>query len=403
MTTNHSTVVRARRSLRFAGLLTALAVAATALVAGDLAVTARPASASAVWVGSAPAGTTIAPGDQVTSPNGQFRLIMQGDGNLVEYGIGNQVLWASNTSGAPGAVAVVGKNRALDITRNGKRLARWASAGTGQSTALKVRADGTMALLAGKKVVVNWTNFQDRVLSGNRILGGTVLRSDTSATRTLNMRTDGNLVQKQGGRVVWQTRTGGHPGAWVELQKKGNMVVWTRDASRKKVALWSSRTSTAGSGTLLVQVDGNVVLYGAKDTRVWSSRPVTGLAWPVNGTKISGRYGDDRGAGHVPRYHQGTDAPVAVGTAVYSSGSGTVTKTVANDAAYGNYVVVTYGLTTVLTAHLSKIEVKKGQIVKLSTEIAKSGNTGQSTGPHVHVEVRRNGTLVDPLGTLHFR
>ncbi|MEV7762510.1 peptidoglycan DD-metalloendopeptidase family protein [Curtobacterium flaccumfaciens] len=398
MTTTPSTVARARRLPRIAGAVTALALAAGALVA-----TAEPAAASAVWVGSAPAGTKILPGDQVTSPNGQFKLIMQGDGNLVEYGIGNRVLWASNTAGNSGAIAVVGKNRALDITKNGKRVARWASAGTVNSTALKVRADGTMALLAGKTVVVSWNGYQDRVPSGNTILGGTVLRSDTSNTRILNMRTDGNLVQKVSGRVVWQSRTGGHPGAWAELQAKGNFVIWTRDASRKKVALWSSRTSTAGSGNLLVQVDGNVVLYGAKDTRVWSSRPVTGLAWPVNGTKITGRYGDDRGAGHVPRYHQGTDAPVPVGTPVYGSGTGTVTKTIANDAAYGNYIVVTYGMTAVLTAHLSKIEVKQGQIVKLGTEIAKSGNTGQSTGPHVHVETRRNGTLVDPLKNMHFR
>lgn len=398
MTTTPSTVARARRLPRFAGALTVLALAAGALVA-----TAEPAAASAVWVGSAPAGTKINPGDQVTSPNGQFKLIMQGDGNLVEYGIGNRVLWASNTAGSPGAIAVVGKNRALDITKNGKRLARWASAGTANSTALKIRADGTMALLAGRSVVVNWTTYQDRVPSGNTLLGGTVLRSDTTNTRILNMRTDGNLVQKVNGRVVWQSRTGGHPGAWAELQPKGNFVIWTRDASRKKVALWTSRTGTAGSGNLLVQVDGNVVLYGSKDTRVWSSRPVTGLAWPVNGTRITGKYGDDRGAGHVPRYHQGTDAPVPVGTPVYGSGTGEVTKTVANDASYGNYIVVTYGMTAVLTAHLSKIEVKKGQIVKLGTEIAKSGNTGQSTGPHVHVETRRNGTLVDPLKNMHFR
>ncbi|MCI0998443.1 M23 family metallopeptidase, partial [Pseudomonas corrugata] len=77
----------------------------------------------------------------------------------------------------------------------------------------------------------------------------------------------------------------------------------------------------------------------------------------VASTKISGRYGDDRGAGHVPRYHQGADAPVAVGTPVYASGTGTVTSTVANNASYGNYIVVTYGNVTVLTAHLSKIEV----------------------------------------------
>jgi len=96
MTTTPSTVARVRRLPRIAGAVTALA-----LVAGALVVTAEPAAASAVHVGTAPAGTTIYPGDSVTSPNGQFKLIMQGDGNLVEYGIGNQVLWASNTAGSP--------------------------------------------------------------------------------------------------------------------------------------------------------------------------------------------------------------------------------------------------------------------------------------------------------------
>ncbi|TSD10857.1 peptidoglycan DD-metalloendopeptidase family protein [Curtobacterium sp. KBS0715] len=397
MTTTPSTVARARRLPRIAGAVMALALAAGALVA-----TAEPAAASAVWVGSVPAGTKLLPGDQVTSPNGQFRLIMQGDGNLVEYGIGNRVLWASNTAGSSNVYAVVGRDRALDIMRNGKRVARWASAGRANSTALAVRADGTMALLAGTTVVVKWNTFQDRISSGGALLSGTVLRSDASTNRTLEMRADGNLVQRVNGAVVWHTKTGGHPGAWAELQKNGNFVIWSKDPARK-VALWTTKTTTAGSSNLLLQVDGNLVIYGAKDTRVWSSRPVTGLAWPVKGTKITGRYGDDRGAGHVPRYHQGTDAPVAVGTAVYGAGTGTVTKTVANDGAYGNYIVVTYGMTTVLTAHLSKIEVKKGQIVKLGTEIAKSGNTGQSTGPHVHVETRRNGSLVDPLKTLHFR
>jgi murein DD-endopeptidase MepM/ murein hydrolase activator NlpD len=213
------------------------------------------------------------------------------------------------------------------------------------------------------------------------------------------MRADGVLVQVVDGKQIWASKTGGNPGAYAAVQTDGNLVIYT--AARK--ALWSSATSKAGSGQLLVQVDGNVVLYGKSDTRVWSTRAVTGLLWPVASTKISGRYGDDRGAGHVPRYHQGTDAAVGTGTPVYASATGTVTSAVANNPSYGNYVVVTYGMTTVLTAHLSKIEVKQGQVVSKGNEIAKSGNTGQSTGPHVHVEVRQGGTLVDPLKVLHFR
>ncbi|WP_242090058.1 peptidoglycan DD-metalloendopeptidase family protein [Curtobacterium sp. DN_7.5] len=403
MTSNPSTVTRPRRIarrglVRIAAVATALAVGAGALVA-----VAAPASASVVYKETVPAGTTLYPGDSVTSANGQFRLIMQGDGNLVEYGIGNAVLWASGTSNQPGAVVKIGTNRAVDILRNGKRVERWSSAGTKQSTSFKVRGDGTMALLSGTTSIVAWNGYQASIPAGNTLLPGTTLRSDTGTTRTLAMRMDGNLMQKQGSKVVWQSGTKGKTGAWTELRSDGNLIVWWRNAARTKVALWSTKTTKAGGGNLLVQVDGNVVLYGGQDTRVWSTKPVTGLLWPVNGTKITGRYGDDRGEGHVPRYHQGTDAPVAVGTPVYASATGTVTSTVANNASYGNYIVVTYGNMTVLTAHLSKIEVKQGQIVSVRTEIGKSGNTGQSTGPHVHVETRRAGTLVDPLSVLHFR
>lgn len=395
MSSTPSTVARARRLPRIAATVAALAVVAGALVG-----TAEPAAAAVVYTGSVPAGTTLNPGDSVTSPNGQFRLVLQGDGNLVEYGIGNAVLWASNTTNQPGAVAVIGKNRALDIVRNGKRLARWASAGTAQSTRFDVRGDGTMALYSGSSAIVNWTSYQDRVPAGNVILPGTTLRADQSNARTLTMMGNGMLVQRLNGAVAWLTTTTiKNYNAYASVQKDGNLVVYSAQGK----ALWATNTSRAGGGQLLVQVDNNVVLYGKTDTRSWSTRPVSGLLWPVASTKISGKYGDDRGAGHVPRYHQGTDAAVGTGTPVYASATGKVTTTVANNPSYGNYVIVTYGMTTVLTAHLSKIEVKQGQVVSKGSEIAKSGNTGQSTGPHVHVEVRQGGTLVDPLKTLHFR
>lgn len=399
MTSNPSTTTRPRPTFRARASRLAAGLAVLAVVVGGIVGTAAPASASVVWKGSVPAGTTLNPGDSVTSPNGQFRLVLQGDGNLVEYGIGNAVLWASGTSNKPGAIVKIGKNRAVDLLLGGKRVTRWSSAGTKQSTSFVLRGDGTMALLSGATPIVSWKGYQDRVPAGYTILGGTTLRSDASVTRTLEMRTDGNLVQSVSGKVVWSSGTAGNPGAYAAVQADGNLVVYTSANTAK----WSTRTYRAGGGQLLVQVDGNVVLYGKSDTRVWSTKPVTGLRWPVASTKISGRYGDDRGANHVPRYHQGTDSPVAVGTPVYASGTGTVTTTVSNNATYGNYVVVTYGNVTVLTAHLSAIQVKKGQIVSLSTMIGKSGNTGQSTGPHVHVETRRGGTLIDPLSVLHFR
>ncbi|PZE87629.1 hypothetical protein DEJ00_15700 [Curtobacterium sp. MCLR17_039] len=380
---------------RVVAALVALAAVATGLVS-----TATPAAAAPiVYTGTVAAGKTLWPGDSVTSNNGQFQLVMQGDGNLVEYGIGRKVLWASNTSGKSGAFAQIRANGTLAIVHNNVRIALWGGAGhVGRN--FGVRPDGTMRMInTANKSVVEFPTYQDSVAAGNLILPGTVLRSDRTNARTLTMRADGVLAQVVNGKQVWATKTAGNVGAYASVQADGNFAVY----SAADKWLWSSATSRAGGGRLLVQVDGNVVLYGKSDTRAWSTRPVTGLLWPVASTKISGRYGDDRGVGHVPRYHQGTDSPVGTGTPVYASGTGTVTTTVANHASYGNYVVVTYGNTTVLTAHLSKIGVKQGQIVSKGNEVGKSGNTGQSTGAHVHVEVRQAGSLIDPLSVLHFR
>jgi murein DD-endopeptidase len=385
-------MIRARA--RFAAAVAAVAIAAAGLVA-----VAAPAQA-ATYKSTVKAGTTLQPGDTVNSTNGQFRLVLQGDGNLVEYGIGNTVLWASNTANQPGASVVVQKDGYLAMVRNGRLIAQW---GTGGKVAkdFGVRGDGELRMrTTANGMLWRIATYQSRISSGGTIAAGTTLRAGAASPRTLAMQADGNLVQYVSGSAVWSSQTFGNPGAYTALQPDGNLVVYSADGRR---ALWSSRTSGKGPAQLLVQVDSNVVLYGSADTRVWSSRPVTGLRWPVKTTRISGRYGDDRGAGHVPRYHQGTDAVVPIGTPVYSSGRGTVTTTVRNNATYGNYVIVTYGLTTVLTAHLSEIEVTQGQVVSVGKEIAKSGNTGQSTGPHVHVEVRVNGTLTDPLTVLHFR
>ncbi|WP_220034230.1 peptidoglycan DD-metalloendopeptidase family protein [Curtobacterium sp. MCSS17_008] len=385
-------MIRARA--KFAAAVTAVVIAAAGLVA-----TASPAQAATTYKGTVKAGTTLQVNDVVTSANGQFRLVMQGDGNLVEYGIGNAVLWASNTPNQYGAVAVVGTDGRLSLVRSGKLIAQWGT--TGVAKDFGVRADGELRMRkTNNNAMWRIKSFQSRVASGGTILPGTVLRSDAGGPRTFTMQADGNLVQYVSGKAVWSSQTFNNAGATAAVQTDGNLVVRSKDGRR---VLWASNTTGRGAGQLLVQVDGNVVLYGSADTRTWSTKPVTGLLWPVKGTTISGRYGDDRGAGHVPRYHQGTDAPVKVGTPVYSSGRGTVTTVVRNHASYGNYVVVSYGLTTVLTAHLSEIGVTKGQVVGIGKQLGKSGNTGQSTGPHLHVETRVNGTLKDPLTLLAFR
>ncbi|MEV3966561.1 M23 family metallopeptidase [Streptomyces sp. NPDC050698] len=103
--------------------------------------------------------------------------------------------------------------------------------------------------------------------------------------------------------------------------------------------------------------------------------------------------------------HSGQDFAVPSGTQVVAAHGGTVVKAGGNGAgdgpAYGNAVVIKHGNGTYSQyAHLSKVEVRIGQIVKTGQEIAKSGNTGNSSGPHLHFEIRTTpnyGSAVDPV------
>ena len=97
------------------------------------------------------------------------------------------------------------------------------------------------------------------------------------------------------------------------------------------------------------------------------------------------------------RPHYGVDFKLPIGTPVYAPAEGTVTY--AGYMRGGGYTVIINhkgGYTTVYM-HLSKFDVRKGQKVRIGQVIAKSGNTGYSTGSHLHYEVHINGRAVDPL------
>lgn len=123
---------------------------------------------------------------------------------------------------------------------------------------------------------------------------------------------------------------------------------------------------------------------------------------PVSGGRLTSRFGrrtsPTRGASSN---HQGVDWGLPTGSAVYASSGGTVTRA----GWYGGYGYVVYikhpGGTETRYAHLSRVQVSVGQTVKQGQKIALSGNTGVSTGPHLHFEIRINGTAVNPLEYLN--
>ena len=97
------------------------------------------------------------------------------------------------------------------------------------------------------------------------------------------------------------------------------------------------------------------------------------------------------------RPHNGTDFRTPVGTQVVAPSDGIVTK-VSYSRSTGYYLSIRHrGAYSTVYMHLSKILVKQGQRVKMGSVIARSGNTGLSTGPHLHYELHINGRPVDAM------
>jgi murein DD-endopeptidase MepM/ murein hydrolase activator NlpD len=96
--------------------------------------------------------------------------------------------------------------------------------------------------------------------------------------------------------------------------------------------------------------------------------------------------------------HTGIDFTSPIGTEIYATGNGTIEKVEYNGRGYGNNVTIDhgYGYET-LYGHMSRFNVRPGQRVKRGDIIGYVGNTGSSTGPHVHYEVIKNGQKIDPI------
>ena len=118
------------------------------------------------------------------------------------------------------------------------------------------------------------------------------------------------------------------------------------------------------------------------------------LIKPVSGTIMSRFGSNDSVRSHT---HTGLDIAAPKGTPIKAAAGGTVTYSGNANDGYGNYVVISHGngVQTVY-AHCSRLLVSKGQHVSQGEVIAKVGSTGNSTGNHLHLEIRKNGVSYNP-------
>lgn len=177
------------------------------------------------------------------------RLVMQSDGNLVQYSKSNGVLWSSETGGNAGAYLILQADGNMVI----------------------YNAGGGAIWESGTPLVPNHYSYVTNGLKSGAVLSGQSLRTINGIR--LTVQADGNIVAYNGSNVLWASDTGrqqapvGNTQARLAVQGDGNMVIYSADGR----ALWSTGTHSPGA-FLRLQADGNLVLYSASGSVLWALR-----------------------------------------------------------------------------------------------------------------------------------
>ncbi|MFD8928215.1 M23 family metallopeptidase [Streptomyces mirabilis] len=176
-----------------------------------------------------------------------------------------------------------------------------------------------------------------------------------------------------------------------------------------RMSLLRSRAAVLAVGVGATAVLGAGVAAAATEAapqaavKTAATKPATSWVDPVKKYTLSAGFNQ---AGNLWQHnHSGQDFAVPTGTEVVAAHGGTVVKAGGNGAgdgpAYGNAVVIKHGNGTYSQyAHLSRIDVRIGQVVATGQHIALSGSTGNSTGPHLHFEIRTTpnyGSAINPV------
>ena len=243
-----------------------------------------------IWATSAipPGNLTLLEGDSITSPNGQYELTLQTDGNLVLDQLrsdgSTQTLWSSGTAGTPAIEAVMQTDGNLVIfgadNPNGSYDVLWAANTSGNPGAtLAVQDDGSLAIYPAGGGSPIWATLAIPTGSVTLFVGDSI--TSPSGQYQLTLETDGNLILDQllgnrPTRVLWASGTTGMPALEAVMQPDGNFVLYAADNPDGSYdALWASNTSGHPGATLAVQNTGSLVISPAgKTSALWATKPL---------------------------------------------------------------------------------------------------------------------------------
>ncbi len=150
------------------------------------------------------------------------------------------------------------------------------------------------------------------------------------------------------------------------------------------LSLLEKLTSSQVENATVADVEATQKTTDSEETDTSSSVKPSG--WPASGPITQGCHST----------HVGIDIGVSIGTKIKSTMGGEVVYAGWNNEGYGNLVIVQNGKYMTYYGHLSKVPVNVGDQVEAGDVIGISGSTGNSTGPHLHYEVRINGSAVNP-------
>lgn len=208
-------------------------------------------------VESLPVGR-LYPGESLQTAAQTYKLVLQNDGNLVEYTSSNTPIWSTNTQGqSPAYLSMQTDGNLVLYNTNGQAI--WNSQTEGSnSTSLTLHSNGVLSLDPSSNAIL-WSN-------GKLLPGQSLITGDLS--HKLVLQKDGNLVVYNNlGAALWASNTAGMPSAYAIMQNDGNLVIYNSNGQ----PLWASNTYGNGASYLAMQSDGNLVIYRASGGATWSS------------------------------------------------------------------------------------------------------------------------------------
>ena len=184
-------------------------------------------------------------------------------------------------------------------------------------------------------------------------------------------------------------------GIFVKNTEENNVQEQNTENVEENKSVEESATDSAIGGAEEEQNLNKSVELSQEEQDINNVKNTTTFIKPLDGI-ISSKFGyRETATGAVPKNHTGTDIAASFGTKIMSATDGEIVLA-SEEGDYGKHLKVQIGEVAIIYAHCNQLYVKQGEHVKQGQEIAEVGSTGNSTGPHLHFEVRYQERIVDP-------